>query len=47
MMGTLMPVMMGFIFYHFASGLSLYFTVFYLLSTLTQWKMSKVEEVIK
>ncbi|MCB9758111.1 MAG: membrane protein insertase YidC [Candidatus Omnitrophica bacterium] len=47
MMGTLMPVMMGFIFYHFASGLALYFTVFYLLSTLTQWKMSKVSEIEK
>ncbi len=47
MMGTLMPVMMGFIFYHFASGLALYFTVFYLLSTLTQWKMSKVGAVEK
>lgn len=47
MMGTVMPVMMGFIFYHFASGLSLYFTVFYLLSTLTQWKMSKVSEPVK
>lgn len=46
MMLVLMPVMMGFIFYHFASGLSLYFTVFYALSTLTQWKMSKVVEVV-
>jgi len=45
MMLFLMPVMMGFIFYHFASGLCLYFTVFYLLSTLTQWKMSKVNKV--
>ncbi len=41
MMMYLMPVFMGFVFYKFASGLSLYFTVFYLLSTLTQWKMSK------
>lgn len=47
MMLVMMPVMMGFIFYHFASGLSLYFTVFYTLSTLTQWKMSKVVEVVK
>lgn len=42
MMGVMMPVMMGFIFYHFASGLCIYFTVFYLLSTLTQRKMSKM-----
>ncbi|MCB9771521.1 MAG: YidC/Oxa1 family insertase periplasmic-domain containing protein [Candidatus Omnitrophica bacterium] len=47
MMLILMPVMMGFIFYHFASGLSLYFTVFYLLSTLMQWKMSKVSPIAK
>ncbi len=47
MMMFLMPIMMGFIFYHFASGLSLYFTVFYLLSTLTQWKMSKLTEIVK
>lgn len=42
MMQTIFPVFIGFIFYKFASGLSLYFTIFYLLSTLTQWKMSKL-----
>ncbi len=47
MMAVLMPVMMGFIFYHFASGLCLYFTTFYLLSTLTAWKMSKLTDSVK
>lgn len=46
MMMTIFPVFIGFIFYKFASGLCLYFTVFYLLSTLTQWKMSKQPQVI-
>ena len=41
-MATIFPIMLGFIFYKFASGLTLYFTLFYLLSTITQWKMSKV-----
>lgn len=40
-MTTIMPVFLGFIFYKFASGLTLYFTMFYLFSTFTQWKMSK------
>lgn len=44
MMMTLMPVFLGFIFYKFASGLTLYFTMFYLFSTFTQWKMSKVKK---
>lgn len=43
MMMYIMPIFIGFIFYKFASGLSLYFTVFYLLSALTQWKMSKIK----
>lgn len=42
MMGTIFPVFLGVIFYKFASGLTLYFTMFYLFSTWTQWKMSKV-----
>ena len=42
MMTTFFPVMIGFIFYNIASGLALYFTTFYLLSTFTQWKMSRV-----
>ena len=41
MMGIMMPLFMGVVFYKFASGLTLYFTMFYFLSTLTQWKMSK------
>lgn len=43
MMRYFFPVFLGFIFYHFASGLSLYFTVFYSLSTFTQWKMARVK----
>jgi YidC/Oxa1 family membrane protein insertase len=43
MMMYFFPIFIGCIFYNFASGLSLYFTVFYLLSTLTQWKMSKIK----
>jgi YidC/Oxa1 family membrane protein insertase len=43
MMVFMMPIFIGSIFYHFASGLTLYFTVFYLLSTLTQYKMSKIK----
>jgi YidC/Oxa1 family membrane protein insertase len=45
MMMFMMPVFIGGIFYHFASGLTLYFTIFYLLSTLTQYKMSKLNKV--
>ncbi len=41
MMTTIFPVFIGFIFYKFASSLSLYFTMFYLFSTITQWKMGK------
>ena len=41
MMGIMMPVFMGAIFYKMASGLTLYFFVFYALSAWTQWKMSK------
>jgi YidC/Oxa1 family membrane protein insertase len=41
MMTTILPFFLGFIFYNFASGLTLYFTMFYLFSTFTQWKMSK------
>ena len=45
MMTTIMPVFLGFIFYKFASGLTLYFTMFYFFSTFTQWKMSKQAKV--
>lgn len=41
-MAIFLPIFLGFIFYKFASGLSLYFTIFYSLSTLTQLKMSKM-----
>ena len=43
MMTVFFPVFIGFIFYKFASGLSLYFTMFYLFSAVTQWKMTKVK----
>lgn len=46
MMMTIFPVFIGFIFYKLASGLCLYFTVFYVLSTFTQWKMSKMTKVL-
>ena len=42
MMMYIFPIFIGGIFYHFASGLTLYFTIFYLLSALTQYKMSKM-----
>ncbi len=41
MMGIMMPVFMGVIFYKMASGLTLYFFIFYALSAWMQWKMSK------
>ncbi|MGE0267812.1 MAG: YidC/Oxa1 family insertase periplasmic-domain containing protein [Candidatus Omnitrophota bacterium] len=47
MMATIMPLLLGFIFYKFASGLTLYFTMFYIFSTLTQWKLSKETTVKK
>ncbi|GEM_PF-155352 len=42
MMQTIFPVMLGFIFYKFSSGLTLYFTLFYAFSAITQYKMSKL-----
>lgn len=45
MMTVIMPVFLGAIFYHFASGLTLYFTLFYALSTIAQWKMSQLHKV--
>lgn len=44
MMLFVFPIMIGVIFYNIGSGLSLYFTVFYVLSTLTQWKLSKIKK---
>lgn len=43
MMLIFFPVFLGFIFYKFASGLVLYFTIFYALSAITQVKMSKLK----
>jgi YidC/Oxa1 family membrane protein insertase len=40
MMMYLMPILMGFIFYNFSSGLTLYFVVFYLMSLFTQLKFN-------
>jgi len=39
------PIFLAVIFYKFSSGVTLYFTIFYLLSTLSQWKMLKVKLV--
>ncbi len=46
MMAVIMPIFLGYIFYKFSSGLTLYFTMFYMFSTLTQWKMSMSKEVV-
>lgn len=40
-MARVVPVMIGVLFYKVASGLALYFSTFYLLSTMMQWKISK------
>ena len=42
MMAVIMPIFLGAIFYHFASGLTLYFTLFYALSAFAQFKMQIV-----
>lgn len=41
MMAIFFPILIGFIFYNMASGLNLYFVVFYVLSTLSQWYISR------
>lgn len=41
MMARIFPLFLGLIFYKFASGLTLYFTMFYFLSTFTQYRLSK------
>jgi len=41
MMMYFLPVMMMCIFYRFASSWAIYFLVFYILSTLSQWKIAK------
>lgn len=42
---VLFPVMFSFIFYHFPSGLALYWFISTLLSTLSQWKILKKNTV--
>ena len=46
MMAMIMPFMFGFIFYHFPSGLSLYWFLNTLLNTLSQWKILKTTTLI-
>jgi len=41
MMATLMPVVLGVVFYNFSSGLNLYFVVFYSMSAISQWYIGK------
>ena len=41
MMAVMFPILIGFIFYNMASGLNMYFVVFYILSTLSQWHISQ------
>jgi YidC/Oxa1 family membrane protein insertase len=43
MMMYILPVMMTFMFYKFASSWAIYFLVFYILSTLTQWKIAQLK----
>lgn len=43
MMAILFPILIGVIFYNFSSGLNIYFVVFYLLSAVSQWKVSKIQ----
>ena len=45
MMAWFFPIFLGVLFYNFGSGLNLYFTVFYILSTLSQLKMSKMNVI--
>lgn len=44
MMQWFLPGMMFFFFYKASSGLNLYFTVLYLMTTLTQWKIYKTQK---
>lgn len=46
MMAVIMPIFLGYIFYKFSSGLTLYFTMFYMFSTFTQWRMSENRETV-
>jgi len=42
MMMYILPFMMTFMFYKFASSWAIYFLVFYILSTATQWKIAQM-----
>ena len=44
MMAKIFPVMLGVIFYKFASGLTLYFTTYFMLTALSQWRSMKAKE---
>ncbi len=46
-MSVIMPVFLGIVFYGFASGLTLYFTMFYIFSTAMQWKMSREPAIVQ
>lgn len=46
MMTFMMPAILFLVFYRIASGLSLYFTVFYIVSSLTQWRIGKKDKAV-
>ena len=46
MMAIFFPILIGFIFYNMASGLNLYFVVFYVLSTVSQWHISRTTQAV-
>ena len=46
-MVIIFPIMMGFVFYHFPSGLALYWFMNTALSILSQWKILKAKELAK
>lgn len=41
MMAKMMPIMLCVLFYKFASGLTLYFVIYYVFTTFSQWQLSK------
>jgi YidC/Oxa1 family membrane protein insertase len=47
MMAFMMPIMLLLVFYRIASGLTLYLTVFYILSSFTQWRVAKKVKAVK
>ncbi|MEW5894875.1 MAG: membrane protein insertase YidC [Candidatus Omnitrophota bacterium] len=46
MMMFVMPAVLLFVFYHLGSGLTLYLTVFYVMSLFTQWQASKIMKTV-